>query len=62
MLECLAILRELAGSATAQDPVRIDPGHYTVEVDNDRVRALRVHYGPGEGSSMHAIRRASELR
>ena len=36
-----------------QDPVKVDSGHYTVEVENDRVRVLRIKYGPREKSSMH---------
>jgi len=35
------------------DPVTVDPNHYTVEFENDRVRVLRVHYNPGEKSTMH---------
>jgi len=35
------------------DPVTADPKHYTVEFENDKVRVLRVHYAPGEQSSMH---------
>ena len=37
----------------AQDPVRVDPQHYTVEFENDQVRVLRIHYGPHETSVMH---------
>jgi beta-alanine degradation protein BauB len=37
----------------AQDPLSVDPRHYTVELDNSSVRVLRVHYNPGEGSPMH---------
>src|SRR5438093_723600 len=37
----------------AQDPVKVDPGHYTVEVENDKVRVLRIRYGPHEKSVMH---------
>jgi len=37
----------------AQDPVKVDPGHYNVEVENDKVRVLRVKYGPHEKSIMH---------
>jgi quercetin dioxygenase-like cupin family protein len=42
-----------AAVALAQDPVPLDPEHYIVELENARVRVLRVHYGPGEGSPMH---------
>jgi quercetin dioxygenase-like cupin family protein len=37
----------------AQDPVRVDPKHYTVEFENDQVRVLRIRYGPHETSVMH---------
>jgi len=37
----------------AKDAVKVDSGHYKVEVNNKRVRAVRVHYGPREKSVMH---------
>jgi mannose-6-phosphate isomerase-like protein (cupin superfamily) len=37
----------------AADPATVDPNHYKVEFENDRVRVLRVHYDPGEKSTMH---------
>src|SRR5262245_26831856 len=37
----------------AQDPVKVDSRHYTVEFENEKVRVLRIKYGPGEKSSMH---------
>ena len=39
---------------TADDPVKVDPRHYKVEFENDRVRVLRIKYGPGEKSVMHS--------
>jgi hypothetical protein len=36
------------------DPVKLDPKHYKVEFENDRVRVLRVNYGPAEKSVMHS--------
>ena len=35
------------------DPVKVDPKHYTVEFENEKVRVLRIKYGPGEKSVMH---------
>jgi hypothetical protein len=35
------------------DPVQVDPKHYKVELENDRVRVLRIKYGPHEKSVMH---------
>src|SRR5215813_3504837 len=42
-----------AKSIQAQDAVTVDPRHFRVEFENDRVRVLRVTYGPGESSPMH---------
>jgi quercetin dioxygenase-like cupin family protein len=39
---------------TADDPVKVDPKHYKVEFENDRVRVLRIKYGAGEKSVMHS--------
>ena len=41
-------------ATTQQDPVRVDPQHYTVEFENERVRVVRIRYGPGEKSEMHS--------
>lgn len=30
------------------DPLKVDPKHYKVEFENDRVRVLRIKYGAGE--------------
>src|ERR1700719_4298493 len=44
----------LAGAAaSAQDPLKVDAKHYKVEFENDRVRVLRITYGPHEKSVMH---------
>ena len=37
-----------------QDPVEVDSKHYKVEADNDKVRVLRIRYGPREKSVMHS--------
>ena len=43
----------LVSMVFAQDPVKVDPKHYSVVTENDRVRILKVHYGPHEKSVMH---------
>jgi quercetin dioxygenase-like cupin family protein len=55
MKGCLAVLLACAFAvpARAQDPVQVDSAHYKVELENDCVRVLRIHYGPGERSVMH---------
>ena len=35
------------------DPVKVDPKRYKVEFENDRVRILRVTYGPHEKGVLH---------
>ena len=37
-----------------QDAVKADPKHYGVAAEDERVRVLRIHYGVGEKSVMHA--------
>lgn len=43
----------LSAPVLAQDPVKVDSKHYTVDSQNARVRILRVKYGPHEKSVMH---------
>jgi hypothetical protein len=38
--------------STRQDPVQLDPEHYRVELENEKVRILRIRYGPHEKSVM----------
>jgi quercetin dioxygenase-like cupin family protein len=38
----------------ALDPVKLDPQHYHVELENDQVRVLRVKLGPHESTPQHA--------
>jgi quercetin dioxygenase-like cupin family protein len=40
--------------APSNDPVKVDSKHYRVEHEDDRVRVLRVRYGPRERSAMHS--------
>jgi quercetin dioxygenase-like cupin family protein len=42
-----------AGESVRIDPTVADPDHYTVELENDAVRVLRIRYGAGEESVMH---------
>ncbi len=42
-----------AADETGPDPTVVDAGHYTAEFENDRVRVVRIAYGPGEESVMH---------
>ena len=42
-----------AKAVLAQDPVQVDPKHYSVVFENGQVRVLRISYGPHEQSVMH---------
>jgi quercetin dioxygenase-like cupin family protein len=56
MLSVVAVVA-VAGAAVilrAQDAVEVDAKHYTVAFENDQVRVLKAHYGPGEKSTMHS--------
>ena len=43
------------GSAFAlgQDPTKVEPKHYHLDFENDRVQVVSVHYGPHERSGLH---------
>lgn len=53
ILTVLFAVTLLFGKTFAQDAVKADPKHYKVEFENDKVRVLRITYGPGEKSAMH---------
>ncbi len=50
----VAVLAGTAAILRAQDAAKVDAKHYTVALENDQVRVLKVHYGPGEKSTMHS--------
>ncbi len=45
---CLAV-----NSGLAQDPTKVEPKHYRLLFENERVQVVSVHYGPHEKSEMH---------
>jgi hypothetical protein len=38
---------------TKLDPVKVDGKHYKVELENEYVRVLRIHFGPREKGETH---------
>ena len=52
-LSIFPVLVLWSGGALAQDPVKVDAGHYKVVLDNPSVRVLRIDYAPGAKSTMH---------
>ena len=39
--------------ALAQDPTKVEPRHYKLDFENDKVQVVSVHYGPHEKSGLH---------
>jgi quercetin dioxygenase-like cupin family protein len=53
-LFCAAVIVCLTGNvAGAQDPTKVEPRHYKLQFENERVQVVNVHYGPHEKSEMH---------
>jgi quercetin dioxygenase-like cupin family protein len=51
---CAAVILCLAANvAAAQDPTKVEPKHYKLHFENERVQVVDVHYGPHEKSEMH---------
>src|SRR5260370_41784475 len=42
-----------AKPAFERDPVKLDPKHYKVELENERVRVVRIRYNGHDKSVMH---------
>jgi len=43
-----------AVTAAAEDATKVDPEHYKVEFENDKVRVIRIKYDGKEESPMHS--------
>jgi quercetin dioxygenase-like cupin family protein len=52
-LSMMSLALFCAGTAWAQDPVKVDPTHYQVVLENSSVRVLKIDYAPGSKSTMH---------
>jgi quercetin dioxygenase-like cupin family protein len=51
---CAAVMVCVAANfAVAQDPTKVEPKHYRLQFENERVQVVSVHYGPHEKSEMH---------
>jgi beta-alanine degradation protein BauB len=51
---CAAVMVCLAWNVcAAQDPTKVEPTHYRLQFENDRVQVVNIHYGPREKSEMH---------
>lgn len=37
----------------AQDPTKVEPKHYKLDFENEKVQVVSVHYAPHEKSGMH---------
>jgi quercetin dioxygenase-like cupin family protein len=52
-LMVLGVALAIASPARAQDPVKVDPKHYKVVAENERVRVLKASYEVAGKSVMH---------
>jgi quercetin dioxygenase-like cupin family protein len=43
----------LSAVAVSQDPVKVEPRHYALNFENDKVQVVSVVYGPHEKSALH---------
>jgi beta-alanine degradation protein BauB len=50
---CAAAIVCLASLVVAQDPTKVEPKHYKLHFENDRVQVVDIHYGAHEKSEMH---------
>ena len=53
-LKLVVMLAALPLTAAAQDPVKVDPGHYKLILENAAVRVLKIDMPAGAKSVMHA--------
>ncbi len=49
---CMSILAVV--TAKAQDPVKVDPGHFKVVLNNEHVRVMDGRIKPGEKTPIHS--------
>ncbi len=52
-LSLVALVLLWSGVVVAQDPVKVDPTHYTVMFENASVRVLKINYAAGSKSVLH---------
>ena len=49
----LTVVFALVTVTWSQDPTKVEPQHYHLDFENERVQVVAVHYGPHEKSAMH---------
>ena len=47
------LLLAATAASFAQDPTKVEPKHYRLDFENDRVQVVSVYYGPHEKSGLH---------
>ncbi len=53
LVSAAAFLCMAGAFAAAQDPTKVEPKHYKLDFENDKVQVVSVHYGPHERSVLH---------
>src|SRR6201981_2092072 len=49
----VGLLFGLSVDTRSQDPTKVEPKHYRLDFENEKVQVLSVHYGPHEKSALH---------
>ena len=53
-LRAAILLPLILALAPAQDAIRVEPTHYRLAFENDKVQVVYIHYGPHEKSKEHS--------
>jgi len=53
LASAVALVCISAAWLAAQDPTKVEPKHYKLDFENERVQVVSVHYGPHEKSRLH---------
>jgi quercetin dioxygenase-like cupin family protein len=53
LLAALSLVWLTVGACLAQNPTVVEPKHYMLQFQNERVEVVYIHYGPHEKSGIH---------
>ena len=53
LVSAVALVCAASALCFGQDPTKVEPKHYKLDFENDKVQVVSVHYGPHEKSVMH---------
>ncbi len=53
LVSTVVLVCAAAALCFGQDPTKVEPKHYKLDFENERVQVVSVHYGPHEKSGLH---------